>query len=180
MSQGKFRWFVTMEAKINKSIRLSIMVLLVTLSILGYPEYRPLPQITTHFVAAIMSHIVGVMPITSNSLMFFNIDDHVTTISISPECSGFILMSTFVLITFLMPNIDIRHRLVSVLTLPVIYMANIIRIVLCILLGIYTNTYVMVLAHESVGQVFLLVVTTGIYIRFLKMFGYLRFRKVNP
>jgi exosortase/archaeosortase family protein len=168
------------EVKINKSIRLSIMVLLVALSIFGYPEYKPLPQITAYFVAALMSYVIGVMPITSNNLMFFNIGDRVTTISISPECSGFILMSTFVLITFLMPNIDIRHRLISVLTLPVIYMANIMRIVLCILLGIYTNTYVMVLVHESIGQVFLLVVTTAIYIRFLKMFGYLRFKKVNP
>ena len=78
---------------------------------------------------------------------------------------------------FLMPKISLKHRLLSLLALPLIYLVNIARIVLGVMIGSYTNIRMMTFFHDTVGQVFLLIFTVAALVLFLNIFGYIKLKR---
>jgi exosortase/archaeosortase family protein len=78
---------------------------------------------------------------------------------------------------FVLPEISLKHRLISLLLLPLIFLANIARIVLGIILGLYTDIHTMVLFHDTVGQVFVLIFMVAALLIFLNMFGYIKLKR---
>jgi exosortase/archaeosortase family protein len=78
---------------------------------------------------------------------------------------------------FMLPDITLKHRLISLLLLPMIFLSNIMRIVLGILLGIHTNMHLMVLFHDTLGQVFVLISMVAMLLIFLNVFGYTKLKR---
>ena len=135
-------------------------------------------ELTAQYVVSILSYFIGVVPIIAGNIIFININDNIVPIFISFECTGFMFISIYTLMMFMMPAISLQHRLISLLLVPVIYLANIARIAFSVILGIYTDVPMMVYFHDTVGQVFLLIFTVLILLIYLNIFGYIKLRRV--
>lgn len=154
-----------------------IIAIILVFTILMYLKNIFLSELTSRYVATILKYFIGINPVTVGNILFLRMNNHIVPIIISFECTGFMFISIFILAMFMMPNISLRHRFASLLLLPVIYLANIARIILGITLGIYTNIDTMVLFHDTIGQVFLLIFTVLILLIFLNICGYVRLKR---
>jgi len=158
----------------RKTIVLSIFLSFV---ILSYTENEFLSELTTQLVATVLSYFVGIIPATAGNILFLKMDDQIVPILITFGCTGFMFISVYTLIMFVMPGISLKHRLISLLVLPIIYLSNIARVVVGIMLGVHTNIPLMVLFHDTVGQVFVFIFMTGMLLIFLNIFGYIKLRR---
>lgn len=161
------------------SIYTKKMILLMTLSIIifTYFENILISELTSRYVAIFISYFVGIIPITTGNILFLKMNDHIVPILISFECTGLMFISIFILTMFMLPDIKLKHRFISLLLLPLIYLANVARIVFGIILGIYTNISMMNLFHDTVGQVFLLIFTVVALLIYLNICGYIKLKK---
>lgn len=159
------------------STRKVMVLILLCFTILAYFENIVLSESTSRYLATVLSYFVGITPVTEGNILFLRMDDHIFPILISFECTGFMFISIFILIMFLMPKINLKHRLLSLLALPLIYLVNIARIVLGVMIGSYTNIRVMTFFHDTVGQVFLLIFTVAALVLFLNIFGYIKLKR---
>lgn len=142
--------------------------------ILSYTENDFLSELTTQWVAAVLSYFVGIIPATAGNILFLKMDDHIVPILITFGCTGFMFISVYTLIMFVMPGISLKHRFISLLLLPFIYLSNIARIVVGIMLGVHTNVRLMSLFHDTVGQVFVFIFMAGMLLIFLNIYGYIK------
>ncbi len=155
------------------------IVILIVLSfvILSYTENDFLSELTTHCVATVLSNFVGITPVTAGNILFLEMNNYVVPILISFGCTGFMFISIFALAMFIMPGISLTHRIISILLLPLIYFANIARIVLGVIIGNYTNISMMTFFHDTVGQMFLLIFTVVALVLFLNILGYIKLKR---
>lgn len=157
--------------------RKSIIIVILCFTILTYFEHKFLSEITSQYVATVLSYFVGIIPATAGNILFLKMNDHIVSILISFECTGLMFISIFILTIFMMPKISLKHRLLSLLLLPLIYLINIARIVIGIILGIYTNIHTMIFFHDTVGQIILLIFTVMALVIFLNIFGYIKLKR---
>lgn len=155
-----------------------IVLMILSFIILTYIYNIFLSKLTAQYVASILSYFIGIAPVIAGNILFININDDIVPILISFECTGFMFISIYTLMMFMMPAISLQHRLLSLLLVPVIYFANIARIVFSVILGIYTDVPIMTYFHDTVGQVFLLIFTVLTLLIYLNIFGYIKLRRV--
>lgn len=161
----------------SRFTRIVIIVTILSFTILMYFKSIFLSEIATQYVATVLNYFIGIVPVTAGNILFLNMNDQIVPILISFDCTGFMFISIFILIMFMMPEISLKHRIISLLLLPLIYLANVARIVFGIILGINTNIRMMTFFHDTVGQVFLLVFTVVALVLFLNIFGYIKFKR---
>jgi exosortase/archaeosortase family protein len=154
-----------------------IILIILTFTILMHFENRFFSELTSQYVATSLSYFIEITPVTAENILFLKMNDHIVPILISFECTGFMFISIFILTIFMMPNISLKHRLVSLLLVPLIYLANIARIIMGLTIGIYTNIHTMILFHDTVGQVFLLIFTVLLLLIFLNISGYIKLKR---
>lgn len=155
----------------------AVSLIFLSFIILSYTENNYLPELTTQSVATVLSYFVGITPVTAGNMLFLKMDNYVVPILISFGCTGFMFISIFALAMFIMPGISFTHRVISLILLPVIYFANIARIVLGVIIGNYTNISMMTYFHDTVGQVFLLIFTVSTLVIFLNVLGYIKLKR---
>lgn len=161
----------------SRYTRKMIILTILSFTILTYFENILFSELTTRYVATVLSFYMGIAPVTAGNVLFLKMDDYIIPILISFGCTGFMFISIFTLVMFMIPGISLKHRFISLLLLPLIYLANIARIVLGVILGIYTNVRMMTFFHDTVGQVFLFIFMVGILIIFLNIFGYIKLKR---
>lgn len=154
-----------------------IILVILSFTIITYFENIFLSELTSRYVATVLSYFVGIIPATAGNILFLKMNDYIVPILISFGCTGFMFISIYTLVMFIMPGISLKHRFISLLLLPLIYLVNIARIVLGIILGIYTNIRTMIFFHDTVGQVFLLIFTVVTLVMFLNIFGYIKLKR---
>lgn len=132
-----------------------------------FPYFYPFPEWTSILSAALLRGI-GTPAIP---YQHFLVVPNLPVLEISAECSGVVLMMIFPLIIFLIPGINIRHRLGSLLFLPILYFGNLLRIVLDVQLGLAYGTTALEFFHDTLGQVFIFLWAIIVYIVWLRIFG---------
>ena len=159
--------------KKDNVIILTVIVLMCLYLLLQYPEYKPLPEITAKGVSYILSPIFGFQPLNYNNIILLNLENRIITLTVSPECSGILVISIFIFVIFITPKIKLKHKFLSLLFVPLIIFLNIIRIALGVVVGTrMSSTEILLIFHNSLGQVFLFFVLITVYIIFLKIYGY--------
>lgn len=158
-------------------IRGAVIAMIFGIVVLGYPYYEPLPRITAYLVAQLLSVFIGSSPAVSDNVVLLSINDGLAAINISTECSGFIVLLLFEFVMFLTPRIELKHRFYSLIFIPVIYLANIIRIASAVVIGEISNIDTMMIYHNSMGQIIFFAMLIISYIAFLYIFGYLKVEK---
>lgn len=135
--------------------------------ILSFPDFYPFPHITSQILAFILNQI-GIYAFPHGNEL---IVDNLPILHISAECSGIILMSIFPLTIFLIPHFSAKQRMASLLFLPVLFLGNIVRILIDILVGLNFSVSALIFFHDSVGQILVFLWAIGAYFIWLKLFG---------
>jgi|GEM_PF-1438997 len=165
-----------MRIEIDKAIRFSVLFMVLSITVIGYPDYAPIPQITALLIAKILSYFLGAVPVVYGNSVLLRIDNEIISMDISPECSALIAMLLFIFVIFITPGIKLQHRLYSLLFILVLYIVNLFRIISEVLIGSRSNIETMSIYHAGVGQVVFFSAMILLYISFLKMFGYMNNR----
>jgi exosortase/archaeosortase family protein len=159
--------------KKDNIIILTVILLICLYLLLKYPEYKPLPEITAKGVSYILGPFFGFQPLTYNNIILLNLENRFITLTISPECSGILIISIFIFVIFITPKLKLKHKFLSLLFVPLIILLNIIRIALGVVVGTkMSSTEILLIFHNSFGQVFIFFVLIIVYIIFLKIYGY--------
>lgn len=162
-----------MKTDIDKIVRLAVLCFLLGIFIIGYPNYFPIPQITALLTAKILGCFIGASPIVSQNSVLLSINNDIVSLDISPECSALIAMLLFISVMFITPGIKLKHRLYSLLFIPILYFVNLLRITFEVFVGTRFNIEAMSLFHAGIGQIMFFSTMILLYIGFLKIFGYL-------
>lgn len=157
--------------------KMIVIIIFLSFIILSYNENDYLSELTTQSVATVLGYLFGITPVTAGNILFLKINNYIVPIVISFGCTGFMFISIFALAMFIIPGISLAHRFISFLLLPLIYFANIARIVLGVIIGNYTNISMMTCFHDTVGQVFLLIFTVSTLVIFLNVLGYIKLKR---
>lgn len=155
---------------VNK-LRLLVSILavggLITIAIIGYPSYQPLPQWT----GVISAGVLNALGIFSVAWGDFLIVENLPPLKISAECSGIVLLLVFPLTIFLMPVFPIRQRVASLAFVPFLFLGNVFRIVTDVLVAKYISPEMLLFYHDSLGQVFIFFWGIVAYLVWLIIFG---------
>lgn len=151
----------------NNIIRISILALLVIYIIAEYPHYTSIVNLTMLGVVTIMGLYYGVKPAYIDNNLLFKIDDGMHVAHISPECSGVTVMALFLIVIFLVPDVDLRYRFFGLLLLPILFLANTLRIVFDVILS--NNADTLIFLHATAGQLFIFIVMVMCFIIFIKI-----------
>lgn len=151
--------------------RILIVVVLISLAsflLFSYPIYYPLPQITATTSSFILNNI-GIDSAYDNTYVVASFKDYDRIFELSRECSGIILFSMFLLGIFIVPGFNVKHRLLALLFIPLLFIGNVLRIVLGIVIGYKYSINAAVLFHNSVGQVLMFLIIITCYVIWLKL-----------
>lgn len=160
--------------KIKKAdyIRLIVLVGIATFLILSYPDFEPIPNITAKAAAIVMTFYFGVTPVVYENHILLDMHSMIYPMTVSPECSGVTVVALFIIVIFLIPDINIKHRLYSFFFIIPLYLANVLRIVSSVIVGDNTNIETLAWYHGTVGQLFIFLAMIVTFAMFLKIFGY--------
>lgn len=148
-------------------VKLLVIGLILFYLITNFPDFKPFPEITAFLVAYILGFF-GVIAVNWGHLL---VVEGLPGLEVSAECSGIILMMIFPLTIFLIPSVKIGHRLASLAFIPVLFLGNIIRITVDVLIGIHYSTDLLIFFHDTIGQVFIFFWAIGLYLIWLRMFN---------
>lgn len=161
-----------MKGRNDIIIRTLVISVMIIYLLINYPDFTIFTNAVTGSAALALSIYYGIVPAYYENYIFINMHDGLKIINISSECSGIILLLVFAFVVFIMPHIRLRHRFCALMFLPIIYIANVFRIVSGIIVGDYTNVQMLLLYHSSIGQVLIFLAMILSLISFLKLFGY--------
>lgn len=164
---------MTPNIDMDRAVRCIVIGLVLGIIVIGYPGYEPVPQITAKLTAYILGCFIGAAPAVHGNIVFLKINNDITALDISPECSALVAMLVFISVMFITPGIKLKHRLYSLLLVPVLYAVNLFRITSETFVGSISNIRIMSIYHVGVGQIVFFSAMILLYIGFLKAFGYL-------
>lgn len=154
----------------KKTYILSVILLGISLH---YISYEFLPKLTVAILSNLINLIFGYYPVYTDNTLLLSIKNVITPINISPECSGISLIIISVILVFLLPNIKFKDRLKSIFLIPIIYILNIFRLMLSLIVGIYfNNAYLILLIHDTIGQLIIIIMVITVLICYLEYIHY--------
>ena len=163
---------ILLKIKKTDCIRLIVLVGIVTFLILSYPGFEPIPEITAGAAAIVMTIYFGVTPTVYENHIFLDMHNNIYPMTVSPECSGIIVVALFIIVIFLIPDISLKHRFYSFFFAIPLYLANVLRIVSSVIVGDNTNIETLAWYHGTIGQLLIFLAMIVIFAIFLKIFGY--------
>lgn len=161
-----------LQIKRDGYIRIMVLISIAMFLILSYPDFEPIPRITAKAAAIIMTLYFGTTPIAHENHIFLDINNMIYPMIVSPECSGITVIALFIIVIFLIPNINLKHRFYSFLLAIPLYFANVLRIVSSVIVGDSTNIEILAWYHGTIGQLLIFLAMIISFAIFLKVFGY--------
>jgi exosortase/archaeosortase family protein len=165
--------------KLDKIVRICILISLVYILTYQFPGYETFTTSSTAILAYIIGLYTGVTPVHYDNIILLHIDNELISLIVSSECSGLITLVLFIITIFMLPNIEMKHRLYSFIFLPILYFANISRILLEVIIGDYISISAMSIFHMIIGQILYFSILITCYIAFLYKFGYVDLRNIK-
>lgn len=168
----------TKKEKAEFYVRISIIAVLSIYLIAFYPGYYPLPQLT----AKVVSFILGTLNISSavdGTFIVVAFPELAQALELSAECSGIILFAMFIFVVFIVPDIPLSHRLVAILFIPLLFLANLFRIIAGIIVGYHTKIGAVDFFHNTIGQVLMFFIAISVYMTWLHFFGHFPHERAN-
>jgi len=157
-----------MGNKIDIIFRISIISACIAYILLAYPRYEPLPQLTASVNAFFLNNM-GINSIPINNFILVSFEGVDRIYELSSECSGLILYAMFLIGIFIVPYFSIRHRLIAVLFLPVLFFGNSLRVMACILVGYNFSASASLFFHDTFGQILIFLWVLICFITWLKI-----------
>lgn len=148
-------------------LKLLVIGVILYYLITNFPDFHPFPEVTAFLVAELLG-LFGVIAVNWGHLL---VVEGLPGLEVSAECSGIILMMIFPLTIFLIPSVDIKHRLASLFFIPILFLGNIIRITVDVLIGIHYSTDLLIFFHDTIGQVFIFFWAITLYLIWLRLFN---------
>ena len=156
--------------KLENILRFSIVGLFLLWVILTFPDYTPLPYLTSFFVVK-FANVFGMTAIEYGRYMIIDLNGINNIFHLSGECAGLLLYAVFVAGTFLIPKFKTKERLVALLFIPVLFFANVLRIFLSVYLAKLVSVDFSLFFHDTIGQVLIFSIGIGSYLGWLKVTG---------
>lgn len=155
--------------KINKdlAIRISVIASIVAYMIAFYPGYEGITNTTARLLSVVSSWYLGVVPAYFNDYVIFNFKE-ITPLKLSPECSGLTVVIIFIIVVWLIPNVRLKNRIYALVFVPILYFANIIRLLMAVIIGDKINVNALSIYHGTVGQLFIFVMLIACFMIFIK------------
>lgn len=153
---------------LNILFRVIVLGLVGIWAILTYPSFTPLREISV----IVIKFILGLFSIEStyySNYLITEIGGINRIFTISPECAGIYIFIIFLVGCFLFPKARLKDLIISILFIPLIFLLNIIRILISILLAKYLNIELSIFFHNTFGQVFIFVIGIFIYVVWLRI-----------
>jgi len=153
---------------IDIAIRTSLILVCIAYLIIGFPSYEPLPKITSSTDAFFLNSI-GINTVNIGRYLVVSFPETSRIYELSSECCGLILFSMFFIAVFLVPNFSYKHRFIAILFLPVLFLGNILRIALGIVIGYQFSADASVFFHDTFGQILIFVWVIVCFLLWLKI-----------
>ncbi len=150
------------ELKYRKSV---IAILIFTL-LCFYPTYDILIRYVIKSVVFLCSLYFQIEPVYYNNMIFLNLGT-ITMMTISPECSGLFLIFIFLFVVWIIPNVSIKHRLLGSSLSSIIFLGNVFRLFIDIIIGDKFGVNVLRIYHVTIGQLFILIIVCCCFIIFM-------------
>jgi len=136
------------------------------IGIAGFPDYKPLPQLTSVVGAATLNLFGAETTAHRNYIVGFNQNSY----ALSPECSGIILLLAVIGTLQLVPLLSIRKKLISLMIIPLLLLGNMIRIVLGFGAETIFGVDGHIFFHDTASQLLIFFWAIGSYMIMLKIF----------
>jgi exosortase/archaeosortase family protein len=157
-----------MGHKIDIAIRVGLILACVAYLIIGFPSYEPLPKITSNADAYFLN-TVGVHTVNEGRFLVVSFPQSDRIYELSSECCGLILFAMYFIAVFLVPNFSYKHRIIALLFLPLIFLGNIVRIALGIVIGYHFSVDASMFFHDTFGQILIFVWVVACFLLWLKI-----------
>jgi len=148
--------------------RMSVITILIIALLYFYPKYDILVEYITQSVVFLYSLYFKIEPVYYGNTIFLNFDT-IILLTVSPECSGLIVIFIFLFVVWMIPKVSIQHRLIGSLLIIVILLGNVFRLFIDILVGNTFNVDILRIYHSTISQLFILVILCGCFIIFMKI-----------
>lgn len=148
-------------------VKLLVIGIILFYLVTNFPDFEPFPEVTAFLVAKLLV-LLGVNAVNWGHLLLV---EGIPGLEVSAECSGIILMMIFPLTIFLIPSVQLRHRLASLLFIPILFFGNVLRITVDALVGVYYSPDMILFFHDTVGQVFIFFWAIVLYLVWLRLFN---------
>ncbi len=149
-------------------IRAGLILACIAYLILGYPAYQPLPQVTAQADAWLLN-AVGIHAVSYGRFLVASFPAADCIYELSYECCGLILFSIYFIVVFLVPNFSYKHRFIAVLFLPLIFLGNIVRIGLGVMVGYHISIDASIFFHDTFGQILIFIWIIVCFLAWLKI-----------
>lgn len=165
---GRVETLATYLRKMNKDlvIRTSIIASTVAYLIAFYPGYENITNTTAKLLSVVSSWYLGVAPAYFSDYVIFNFKE-ITPLKLSPECSGLTVITIFIIVIWLIQNVSLRSRIEAFIFVPILYFANVIRLLMAVIIGDKINVSALSVYHGTVGQLFIFVVLVTCFMIFI-------------
>jgi exosortase/archaeosortase family protein len=149
---------------------MAVLALMALYAVWYYPGYYPFPQLSSAAVAWLLG-LAGMNAVAIGQQMVVDFGAVSRTITVSADCSGFLIMMVFLVTVFVSPGFRRRQKLMALLIVPIILAGNMFRIFAAIMLGYGYGVGVMVVFHNTLGNVFMFILATLAYFLWLYVVG---------
>ncbi len=162
--------FTSNLRKMSKDLAIRTLVIMSTVAYLiaFYPGYESVTNMTAKLLSVVSSWYLGVAPAYFNDYVIFNFKE-ITPLKLSPECSGLTVITIFIIVVWLIPNVSLRSRIGAFVFIPILYFANIIRLLMAVIIGDKINVNTLSIYHGTVGQLFIFTVLVICFMVFIKL-----------
>jgi len=141
-----------MGNKIDLLVRGLVVSACLVYLIVFFPVYEPLPSLTSK-ADAVLLNSVGVFSIPVGRYLVVSFENVDRIYELSWECCGLVVYVMFLVGVFVAPGFSLRHRLLALAFLPVLFLGNVFRIMLGVLAGVHFSVDASVFFHNTFGQV---------------------------
>lgn len=152
-----------LEDNISRKFMFSLIVTMIISYVILSLLYNILSAYEARQVAFILS-VIGINAMVSgNNVIIWN--SHPLTLLITSECSGIFTLMVFLSLVLATPKLGLRKK-VSVLSygIPIIYLANIVRISLAAVFGLNFGEEALFVIHTIIGTLLLLAIVALLWL----------------
>jgi exosortase/archaeosortase family protein len=142
-----------------------VVTLILVYAVLAFPGFEPFPRLTAKATASVLDS-VGIKSAVVGKII---VTEGFSPLNVTAECSGIILVFVFILTIHLLPVMRFSRKLGSLMLIPAIFLGNVLRLVMSVMIGQSLGADAMRFYHFSIGQIFVFAWTIALYIAWLKV-----------
>ncbi|MBU1940647.1 MAG: archaeosortase/exosortase family protein [Candidatus Thermoplasmatota archaeon] len=120
--------------------------------ILAFPLYKPLPQITAYLNAQLLQ-LLHISAVAVDNLIVVSFPEVTRIYELSSECSGLVLYIMFLVGIFIVPAFSLRHRLIALGFVPLLFFGNTLRVLAGVMVGYHFSAESSEFFHDTFGQI---------------------------